>query len=183
MKDFLVSEIQKDPWMMEILKAVRDLNLADCYIGAGFLRNKAWDLLHSYNERTALNDIDVVFFDKVNCCANFEKEIEKKLNTQFEKINFEVINQARTHLWHDKEAYTSTYEAISDWVETATCVAIRMNENEELEIIAPYGLSDIENLILRPIPHLRDLEIFNNRVKSKEWLRKWPKLTIAPISQ
>ena len=36
----LIEIIESDVWMTNILKVVRDINLNDCWIGAGFIRNK-----------------------------------------------------------------------------------------------------------------------------------------------
>ena len=179
MKERLINEISKDEWMMGILRSVRDLKLPDCWVGAGFIRNKAWDFLHGYSERTPLSDIDVVFLDRINTSQDYENEVKEKLKLVHPQINFEVINQARTHLWHNRGIYQSTEEAISEWVETATCIAARLTIEEEIQIIAPHGLEDLERLILRPVPSLKDINIFNERIKRKVWLEKWPKLKIT----
>ncbi len=178
MRDFLIKEITNDKWMMTLLYSVKDLKLNDCWIGAGFIRNKAWDLLHHYSDRTPLTDIDVIYFDSNNTDQKSEESIKSRLLNQHADINWEVINQARTHIWHNREPYHSTYEAISDWVETATCVAARIDSFDRLEIIAPHGLEDLENLVLRPVPSLTDLSIFHKRVEAKNWLEKWPKLSL-----
>lgn len=52
-------------------------------------------------------------------------------------------------------------------------------KKNKIEIIAPYGLDDLKNLYLRPIPTLKDLSIFEKRIEQKQWLRKWPKLSIV----
>lgn len=181
MKEKLINEILKDEWMLDILKSVRDLNLPDCWIGAGFVRNKAWDILHDFTTRTPLADIDVVFFDKKQTSTEYEKEIEFKLEQVNPKIKWEVINQARTHIWHDRVPYESTQEAISEWVETATCVGARLSKNDELLLIAPHGLEDIEQLFLRPVPSLRNRDTFTNRIESKGWIKIWPKLKILSL--
>ena len=178
MKERLIQEIQNDIEMMGILNIVRDLSLPDCWIGAGFVRNKAWDILHGHNKQTPLSDIDVVFMDKTNQSVQHEKEIEERLNIRLPKHKWEVINQARTHLWHNRLPYKSTEKAISHWVETATCLGIRLGKNGQLELIAPHGLFDLENLILRPVPSLKDLTVFYNRIEKKRWLENWPKLKI-----
>ncbi|OIQ19566.1 MAG: hypothetical protein BM556_03515 [Bacteriovorax sp. MedPE-SWde] len=179
MKDTLLNEIHNDEWMMNILKLVRDLDLPDCWIGAGFVRNKAWDFLHQYSESTPLSDIDVVFLDKKNTSKEYEKELEAKLSKQASNIKWEVINQARTHLWHNKQPYNSTEQAISDWIETATCIGIRLTVDNNLILITPHGLKDIESLTLRPVPSLKDMTLFNERIHKKSWLKLWPKLSIA----
>lgn len=40
LKKELIDIIQNDGWMIDILKTVRNLDLNDCWIGAGFVRNK-----------------------------------------------------------------------------------------------------------------------------------------------
>jgi len=62
-KQDILNLIKKDKWMMNILKIVKDLNLPDWWIGAGFVRNKVFDYLHEYKKRTKLNDTDIIYFD------------------------------------------------------------------------------------------------------------------------
>lgn len=53
-------------------------------------------------------------------------------------------------------------------------------ENREPKIIAPHGIDDLVNLIIRPSPSQKgNLKIFHDRVESKKWLLKWPKLKIV----
>lgn len=56
--------IREDKWMMELLKCAKSLNLPDWWICAGFVRSKIWDVLHGFNERTTLPDIDVIYYDE-----------------------------------------------------------------------------------------------------------------------
>jgi len=68
---------------------------------------------------------------------------------------------------------------LSEWVETPTCVAVTLEEGEP-KIIAPHGIDDLVNLIVRPSPsHTGNLGIFYNRIESKKWLKKWPKLKVV----
>lgn len=78
--------IRQDKWMMEMLIHVKQLNLPDWWICAGFIRSKIWDTLHDFNVRTPLPDIDVIYFDKQNTGEVTEKEWEaclKKLLPAF----------------------------------------------------------------------------------------------------
>ena len=59
----ILALIGEDLWMMGVLRAVRQLQLPDGWVGAGFVRRKVWDTLHGFKEPTLLNDIDVLFFD------------------------------------------------------------------------------------------------------------------------
>ena len=74
--------------------------------------------------------------------------------------------------------YKNTDEALSEWVETPTCVAVTLKDSV-LRIIAPHGTDDLFNLIVRPSPAYVDkLAIFYERVHGKKWLKKWDKLRV-----
>jgi len=100
--------IEKDSWMMEILEITRKLDLPDWWIGAGFVRSKVWDFLHGYTQRTAIPDIDVIYFDKSDTSENKEKIIEQTLYDALPKINWSVKNQARMHILHNDEPYKNS---------------------------------------------------------------------------
>lgn len=179
MKEILISELKNDSFIMSILSAINRLDLPDCWVGAGIIRNKAWDFLHNYKTSTPLNDIDVIYLDKKNNSMTNDRKVECEIqNSISSDVNIEVVNQARTHLWHNREPYTSTEEAVSEWVETATCVAARLNSYNKIELIAPHGFNDLENLILRPTSSLSDINIFYKRIANKQWQIKWPNLKL-----
>ena len=54
--------LRRDKQRMRLLQAVRALQLPDCFIAAGFVRNMVWDALHDY-PLTPLNDVDVIYYD------------------------------------------------------------------------------------------------------------------------
>jgi hypothetical protein len=175
-RDELFEMIYHDDWMMVILNVIRDLNLDDCWIGAGFVRNKVWDVIHGF-ERTELNDIDVLYFDSRKTSKTEDLCIEKLLKGTQPQINWSVKNQARMHVQNNHLPYRNCEDAIAHWPETATAVAIRLNINHNLEIIAPYGLDDLFHLYLRCSP-LNSEAIFKMRLDKKQWQKKWPQLII-----
>lgn len=145
----------------------------------GFLRNKVWDYLHGIKRDIAdTNDIDLVYLDRENVSEENDYVLSEKMSGTL-GLCWEIVNQAYTHGWHNHKWYMSTSEAISHWVETPTCVAVTLEEGE-LEIIAPHGISDLVNLIVRPSPTRTDnLDLFYKRIEDKQWLLKWPKLKVA----
>ncbi|GAA4238533.1 nucleotidyltransferase family protein [Postechiella marina] len=173
----LIEIIESDLWMTNILKTVRDLNLNDCWIGAGFVRNKIWDKKHG-KDRTELNDIDVIYFDKLNPSKKYDLQIENKLKNINSNLNWSVKNQARMHIRNGHQPYTNCKHAISFWPETATAVAVRLNSKNKVKFIAPHGLDDLFNLIVRPTPKF-DLTIYHTRIKNKRWKEQWNKLEIV----
>ena len=172
----LQNSVYNDSWMLSVLYTVRNLNLPDCWIGAGFIRNKIWNLQHVYTA-TPLNDIDVIYFDKDVLDKNRDVTIENSLKEKSSDINWSVKNQARMHLKNKHLAYKNCYEAISFWPETATAIAIRLNEKDKIEILAPYGLEDLFNLIVKPTPYFNK-DIYKERIKIKKWEQRWKKLDI-----
>ena len=63
----------------EALRIVAALDLPDCWIAAGFVRNLVWDHLHGISPPTPLNDIDVIYFAPEGTSPRAETEIEARL--------------------------------------------------------------------------------------------------------
>ncbi|WP_409244855.1 nucleotidyltransferase family protein [Enterobacter asburiae] len=59
-----------DPSRMQVLYAVRDLQLRDCWTGAGFVRDAVWDHLHVDWHHSLSGDVDVAWFDPEGCTAD-----------------------------------------------------------------------------------------------------------------
>jgi uncharacterized protein len=178
--------IKKDEWMMEVLREVEKLKLPDWWIGAGFVRSKVWDTLHNYSARTPIPDIDVIYFDKNDYLPEESKNESTKKEKYYEKIlkkvrldvKWSVTNQCRMHIFHNDEPYLNSIEAMAQWVETATCVGVKL-ENEKVILAEPRGINDLVNLVLRPINNSERIhKLFRERINSKKWLEKWPKLII-----
>ncbi|MBL8321362.1 MAG: nucleotidyltransferase family protein, partial [Acinetobacter sp.] len=74
----------------------------------------------------------------------------------------------------------SISHAVSLWPETATVVAVRLDAQGNLQILAPLGLADLFQLRLRWNPALVSCTVFLDRARSKGFLAKWPKLKLAP---
>ena len=131
----IVRLVERDPWMMEVLREVAALELPDWMIGAGFVRSKVWDHLHGYAERTRLPDIDVIYFDPADVREETEKALEQRLRAKF-AAPWSVKNQARMHLKNHEEPYKSSEDALAHWVETPTCVAVTLNIIHAIDVMA-----------------------------------------------
>jgi len=171
--------IERDEWMMTVIRTAADLNLPDWIIGAGFVRNKVWDHLHGYmKEKVDTNDIDLVYFDSRGNDEKADKILSRDLKVRT-GMDWEIVNEAYAHKWSNVLAYTSTEDAIAQWPETATAVGVTMKDGK-LKLIAPYGIDDLINMIIRPSPKFEGgVERVRERIKQKRWLEKWPKLTIV----
>jgi uncharacterized protein len=175
----IVKLIQNDAWMMQILQSVEALKLKDWWIGAGFVRGKVWDNLHGFDKRTPIPDIDIIYFDKTAMPIEDEKKNWSLLKKQFPDIKWSVTNEAHRHIKLNRVPYKSSSEALSEWVETATCIGVRL-ENSKIILSTPWGIGDLTHLILRPTKQYENnLSVFYKRISDKEWLKKWPKLKIV----
>ena len=176
----LTEIIMADKVRLRLLCHVAQLDLPDCWIGAGFVRSAVWDRLHGNPPQTAWEDIDVVWYCRDRAPATADEAIEARLRGIEPSVNWSVKNQARMHTRNGDAPYVSVADAISRWPETATAIAIRQ-AGVAIEAIAPHGLSDLFSLILRPTPAFsgEKTSMFIERVRHKQWLERWPKLIMT----
>ncbi|YCI79582.1 nucleotidyltransferase family protein [Bacillus sp. R1-10] len=171
--------------MMEILESAKSLNLPDWWICAGFIRSKVWDVLHDFSVRTAIPDIDVIYFDPTNIDKFEEKKIEKKLESLIPNIPWSVKNEARMHVKSNVPPYSSSVDAISKFPETATALGVKLDENDNVILTAPCGIHDVINLEVKPTPYFKEtkerVEIYEDRITKKNWKSTWKKLKVNHI--
>ena len=172
--------IESDQWMMQCLRTAAKLNLYDWYIGAGFVRNKIWDVLHGYEQRTPLNDVDVVYFDREIADISHDKALEQQLHEMMPGVPWSVINLAHIHKRYDQKPFSDSTHAISFWPEIPTCVGVRLDlTDEKLAFTAPYGWREIFNLEVKPTTGNQvPLGVYQGRIAKKQWHKIWPKLQI-----
>lgn len=163
------------------LELVRELNLPQSCIAAGYVRNRVWDALHGYDHETPLNDIDVIYYDPSDMSEEKDKLLTQRLNTVDMKDCWSVKNQARMHLRNQVDPYESTSDAMSCWPEIATAVGLYLDELDQIQCISPYGLDDLFQLKIRQSPRYMDTAYFKTRVTEKQWLTRWPNLTMVKM--
>ena len=153
--------------------------MPDWAIGAGFVRALVWDRLTGKAARTALRDIDAIYFDPDDADGAREASIERDLAARDPGLPWSVKNQARMHRRNVDRAYRSTEDALSFWLETPTCVAVRLEADDALTVLAPHGLNDLFALRIAPTPAGRaKLDQYRHRLDTKGWAANWPALTI-----
>ena len=69
--------------MKALLFPAAEQRLPDWCLAAGFVRNLAWDKMHSFSSATPLNDIDLIYFDPKDIAKARDRGIENKLNGIF----------------------------------------------------------------------------------------------------
>lgn len=132
----LIELLSKDDQRMKALDAVSSLQIDNCWIGAGFIRNAVWDALHGFSDQAIAGDVDVIWLDHHHS-KQTDKLLEQKLRARLSGIDWSVKNQARMHINNDDSSYSSIAEAMCNWPETATAIAARIGRDDKIEVIAP----------------------------------------------
>ncbi|MBZ9666077.1 nucleotidyltransferase family protein [Pseudomonas sp. LMG 31766] len=178
LQTLIVTDLQR----LRILQQVRELDLPDCWVAAGFVRSAVWDHLHQRTPSPLPEDIDVIWFDCAHTSEERDAELQATLRGGNGDLQWSVKNQARMHLRNGDAPYASATEAMRHWPETATALAVRLDENDRVEVAAPLGLEDLFGLIVRPAGRFQNEKrrIYQQRLHDKNWLATWPKLKVLP---
>jgi len=174
----ICSILRLDPFRWRLLGVVRDLDLPDCWIGAGFVRNAVWDRLHKRSPSRPTGDVDVIWHDSTRADPAEDRHNEAILRDAEPSITWSVKNQARMHVRNGDDPYTSAVDAMRYWPETATAVAARRRGTDDCEIAGPFGFDDLFGLALRPTPRFSGEKriIYEDRLRVKAWASCWPLL-------
>ncbi|WP_088352050.1 nucleotidyltransferase family protein [Bacillus cereus] len=179
----IIRLIENDKWMMNVLQMAKSLELPDWWICAGFVRSKIWDTLHDYEAKTAMPDVDVIYYDSLHQDEIYEQSLEMKLMNIDATIPWSVKNQARMHVVNNMPPYSSSVNAISKFPETATALGVTLDELNNVILTAPCGIEDVLSLQVRPTAHFLEskerLHMYKSRVIKKNWQSKWPNITIT----
>lgn len=178
----LIELLSADGRVMRLLRAVRDLGIEPWCIAAGTVRNLVWDDLHGFTDPTLPSDVDVLVYDSV-ADRSYERELESRLYATVPEVRWEVVNQATIHLYNgDVEPYASIEDAMSRWADLVTAVGAHLGADDEVSIIAPGGIEDLFALRVRPnLATPTAAEVYRERMASKGWKDRWPRLTIEGL--
>lgn len=166
------------PAKMSVLSTVRDVLGEDVWVTGGFLRETVWDAQHGFTIPSPLDDLDVVFFDKQQIDQERDKEMAQALHKKSPNVRWSVKNEARMHVASEEEPYISLLDAVSRFPETASALAARVDSDNVLHLIAPHGVDDLFDLVLRPTTTAKMSRV-EERIAVKQWEQKWPKLRRA----
>jgi len=179
-----------------ILRSVPSLQMPNWYLGAGCIAQTVWNTLHGYEPDRNIEDYDLAYFDSDDLSEKAEGRFILRAQSILGDLGrvVDIKNEARVHLWYKNHfgyairAYSSIEDAIGSWPTTATSIGVRLEENGSLTVFAPFGLSDLFSMIVRP--NKKQVEYFLTRDqstsrevynrKSEKWARAWPRLVVLP---
>lgn len=183
----IITLIQEDEWMMDLLTCAKSLNLPDWWICAGFVRSKIWDVLHDFYVRTPMPDIDVIYYNQSNVEEKVEKNHEETLKSLLSTVPWSVKNQARMHVANNSSPYSSSVDAIGKFPETATALGVKLDERNNVILTAPRGIQDVVNLIVKPTLYFLESKdrmlMYEKRVREKNWQATWNKIEVMDLGQ
>lgn len=184
--DRLVAIVSATPWLMDALSLVRHLDLPHWCIGAGSIRSAVWAHLQTPGSATLPDgDVDVAYFDPSCTSPERDTEIRRRLERARPDLRWDVVNQAGVHVWYEdvfgepRSPFTSLDEAIGSWPEVATCVGLTLSYDGSVQAIAPFGLGDLFEMVIRRNPMVSQA-VYQARLIDKRFEQRWPEVTVLP---
>ena len=183
----LSAVLRRAPLVIEALRAARDIAAPDWLVCAGAIRDAVWDDLHGRPLTTMPRDIDVGFFDPSDLTGERDRAVEAQLRARAPGLPWQAKNQAAVHLWYPRRfgvevsPFRSCAEAVATFPETATCVGVRLLPDDEIMVVAPYGLDDLFDCVCRHNATRVSASFYERRISEKDWRRRWPRMRyVAP---
>jgi hypothetical protein len=179
--------VRAAPRLMLALETARALDLPDWLIVSGAVYQRVFNHLTGRDPDYGIKDYDLAYFDASDISYEAEDVAIRHAAAAFEpplRDLVEVRNQARVHLWFEArfgEPYTpltSSAEALERFVSPVFAVGARLEPDDRLTLVAPFGLEDLFALRMRPNPR-RKTNGFARTAESL--LARWPEVKVEPI--
>lgn len=183
----MITILEKNKELMEMLNYISSLNLPNFYIAAGSIFQTIWNYYDDKELNFGIKDIDVIYFNNKDLSVERDLEYYNLINKYVKSKGFhyeiDVSNEARMHLWEMEHGqgekvkpYKNSEDAMSKWIATVHAIGIT-KENNKIMVYAPYGLSDIFSKTIRPIKHDgNSKELYDKKVAG--WSERFNNLTI-----
>jgi hypothetical protein len=176
--------LSRSPIVATIVGRWTEVGLPDCWLVAGCVAQTVWNDAFGMPAGHGISDIDLVYFDGADLSAETEASHAEWIRALFADLGLwiDVKNEARVHLWYAEkfgialEPYVSTEDAITTFPTTATAVGVQPRA-DGLQVFAPYGLSDLLGLVVRPNKKQITQPIYDAKVK--KWRAQWPDLRVV----
>lgn len=169
----------------EILSRAGDLGLRDWWLAASSLAATVWNLRSGRAANQGIRDYDLVYFSD-DLSAEAEDEVRRASKILFAGVDGTVTvrNQARAHLWYEKEfgviypPLTSASEGLLRQPANALTIGMKCSGADFLDVYAPLGLGDVWDMVARPNRVLPLVRVYDEL--AARWQARWPRLAIYP---
>ncbi len=172
--------IRSDADLMGLLGRLREAALPQWRLVSGCLYQTVWNVLTKRPRGTGIQDYDVIYFDAGDLSWEAEDAVIRRV-TAPEPL--QIRNQARVHLWYEQHFGTpyaplrSADESLWRYPLTVQAVGIRLEDDDRLDIIAPFGLDDMFAMVMRPNPAFAHPITFAAKVARARAI--WPEISVA----
>ena len=178
--------IRSSPLLMEVLTGLREDGLPDQLLVAGAIYNLVWNRLTGRTDLTGINDVDVFYFDDNDLSYEAEDVVIQRLNRRFAHLPLpvQVRNQARVHLWFPQKfgipfaPLSSSAQMLSLYASKTHSVGARLEREDSLTVVAPFGLDDIFSF--RIVPNSVLMNRPAHEAKGARAKGIWPEITLVP---
>jgi uncharacterized protein len=184
-RDELIRLVSDNHWMLRVLQAARVVNAPHWWIGAGVVRDLVWDTRVGGFDPERVKDVDLAFFDPADLRRERDEQVEHALREEAPDIPCDAKNQAAVHTWYanrfgvEVEPLRSVADAVATWPETATAVAVRLDQHDRIQVLAPFGLDDLFDGVWRHNPRRVTVDEFRRRLAKKQVHRRWPHVQVV----
>ncbi|HEY7487441.1 MAG TPA: nucleotidyltransferase family protein [Streptosporangiaceae bacterium] len=180
------SALERNDLLAEVLTRASRLNLPDWYLASGCLYQTVWNVVTGRPPGEGIEDYDLIYFDQADLSWEAEDAAILAGQRVFGDLPapVQIRNQARVHLWYERKfgvpsaPHDSAESAIDTFPATVCCLGVRIEGNRSWRVYAPYGLSDVFNLVVRPNTVQVTRDVYE--AKASRWRRQWPGLTVHP---
>jgi len=185
-RDRFEAIIRDDPDLMRLLQHLRSVRLPQWRLVAGCLYQTVWNMLTNRPRGTGIKDYDLIYFDAGDISWDAEDTVIRQVAaaTRDSVGPVEVRNQARVHLWF-ADRFGLPYpqlacadEAIGYYASIAYAVGVRLEDDDRLDIAAPFGLDDMFAMVIRPNRALDNAATHARKAERAQAI--WPELTVVP---
>ena len=177
--------LRASPSMMQVLQTGCDLDLPDWLLFSGAVYQRVLNHVTGRDPDYGIKDYDLGYFDASDISYEAEDVVIRRVVATFAPpfdALVEVRNQARVHVWFKGkfgEPYPplrSSAEALERFVSATFAVGVRLEADDRMRIVAPFGLSDLFALRMRPNPR-RKTGGFARSAASLT--ARWPELIVT----
>jgi uncharacterized protein len=178
--------VQRSPLLMGVLIEARAMRLRDWRVVSGAIYNTVWNVLTGRPPNPGIKDVDLFYWDDSDLSYEAEDVVIRRGAELFAglPVPVEIRNQARVHLWYEGHFGTpyaplrSSAEGVDRFASKTHAVSLRLEDDGQLSIYAPFGLDDLFSFRITP-NRLMDNQR-THETKGARAMSVWPEVTVEP---